>query len=46
MNNIKEYRQMKTLNQQDENRFKEMLDEIDKEKDILSGINTLDALME
>lgn len=37
---------MKTLNEQDENRFKQMLDEIDKEKDILSGINTLDALME
>jgi len=46
MNNIKEYRQMKTLNQADEQRFKQMLGEIDQEKDILSGINTLDALME
>jgi len=37
---------MKTLNQADEQRFKQMLGEIDQEKDILSGINTLDALME
>jgi hypothetical protein len=37
---------MKTLNEQDENRFKEMLEEIDKEKEILSGINSLDTLME
>lgn len=46
MNNLKEYRQIKALNEQDELRFKEMLGEIDQEKEILSGINTLDALME
>lgn len=46
MNNIKEYRQAKALNDQDEIRFKEMLGEIEQEKEILNGINTLDALME
>lgn len=46
MNNIKEFRQIKALNDQDEVRFKEMLGEIEQEKEILNGINTLDALME
>jgi len=34
------------MNEQDEQRFKEILGEIDQEKEILSGINSIDALME
>jgi len=44
INNIKEFQSKSFLNEDEQKRFKEILGEIDSEKDVLEEINDIDML--
>lgn len=46
INNIKEFQSKSFLNEDEQKRFKEILGEIDSEKDVLEEINDIDMLQE